>query len=178
MGKVPNRRFLLHSTATAGEARSTQQKTARRRLFVPLQLSLAPMMHLGIGVEGDHNVTIERLHECDSRKQRMTFANAQHQCFDRYLPVCQVRLLFWQRLNVVGRIPQREQLPAVGQNNRIFKTRRPRHKNLLLKIEWRGCHTGSAATPGRAAHRLGLIAICATEVTLNVLSPAATELTS
>ena len=39
--------------------------------FFSLQLSFAPMVHLGVGIERKHDVTIKRLHECDPRQHRV-----------------------------------------------------------------------------------------------------------
>jgi len=77
------------------------------------------MMLLGFGIELKHDVTIKRLHERDPRQHRVAAAAAQHQRFDSDLPLRQVGLLFRQRRNVVGGVLQREQLPAVGQCDRI-----------------------------------------------------------
>ena len=50
-------------------------------------------MLLGIGVERYHDITIERLHECDPRQHRVAPAAAQHQRLDSDLPLRQVGLL-------------------------------------------------------------------------------------
>lgn len=52
------------------------------------------MMLLGVGVERKHDVTIKRLHERDPSQHGVAAAAAQHQRFDRYLPLRQVGLLF------------------------------------------------------------------------------------
>jgi hypothetical protein len=84
------------------------------------------MLLLGVGVERYHDVAIERLHERDARQHRMTATAAQHQRLDCDLPVSQAGFLLRQLRNIVGRVLQREQLPAVGQNDGIVKTGRPR----------------------------------------------------
>src|ERR1044071_8138675 len=51
-------------------------------------------------------------------------ATAQHQRLDRRLPFRQCGFVLRQLRDVVSRVLQREQLPAVGQNDGIPKRRR------------------------------------------------------
>jgi len=89
-------------------------------------------MLLGVGVERYHDVTIERLHECDPGQHGAAVAAAQHQRFDCYLPRRQVGLLFRQLCNLIGCVLQLEQLPAVGQSDGIFKRVDQGTRNALL----------------------------------------------
>src|SRR4051812_25260544 len=136
------------------------------------------MALLGVGIECKNDVAIKRLHNRDPRQHRVATAAAQHPGLNSRLPVRQVGFRLWQLRDVVRRVLQREQLPAVWQNDGILKRGRPGHAK-CFSLKWgRGRHTGSAATPSRAVLRRGLIAICATEATLDVLSPVATKLTN
>ena len=86
------------------------------------------MCLFAIGIEDPLDMSIERLHDTDPRQHRIAAAAAQHQHFDCRLPFRQIGFLPGKLRNVVGRVLQREQLPAVGQNDGIFETDRPGQK--------------------------------------------------
>jgi hypothetical protein len=75
----------------------------------------------GIGIESQHDVTIERCHERDPRQHRRAIPRDEHQGLDRDLPLRQLRFLFGQSGNVIRGITQRVQLPAIGKIYRFFK---------------------------------------------------------
>jgi hypothetical protein len=120
------------------------------------------MRLLAIGIEHPLDVTVQRPHDSNPRHHRVAAAATQHQRFNCRLPFRQVGFLLRQLGDVVCRVVQREQLPAVGQNDGILKRGRPGHAKCFLFKMGRGRRTGSAATPSRAVLRRGLIAICAT----------------
>ena len=85
------------------------------------------MCLFAIGIEHPLDMTVQRSHDSNPRHHRVPAAAAQHQRFDRRLPFWQVGFLFGQLVDVVGRVLQRQQLPAVGQNDGILKRGRPGH---------------------------------------------------
>ena len=70
-------------------------------------------------------MAVQRLHDTDAGKHGVAAATAQHQHLDRRLPFRQCGLVLRQLRDVVSRVLQREQLPAVGQNDGILKRGRP-----------------------------------------------------
>ena len=72
-------------------------------------------------------MNVERLHDPDAGKHGVAAATAQHQRFDRRLPFRQVGFLLRQLRDVVSRVLQRVQLPAIRQNDGIPKRGRPGH---------------------------------------------------
>ena len=83
------------------------------------------MMLLGIGIKRHDLAMGERLHKRNARQHRVASAAAQQKRFDRYLPVRKFGFLLRQLGDVVRRVLQRKQLPAVGQNDGIVKLGRP-----------------------------------------------------
>ena len=78
-------------------------------------------MVLALGIKDPLDVTVQRLHDSDPRHHRRTATRHQQQHLNGGLPFRQVGFLLRQFRNVVGRVLQREQLPAVGQNDGILK---------------------------------------------------------
>jgi hypothetical protein len=92
-------------------------------------------MILAIGIEHPLDMTVQRSHDANPRHHRVAAAPAQHQRLDRGLPFRQVGFFLRQLRDVVCRVLQREQLPAVGQNNGILKRGRPGHGKSFFKNE-------------------------------------------
>ena len=80
-------------------------------------------------------MTVQRLHNPDPPHHRWPAAAAQHQHLDRGLPFRQVGFLLRQLHDVVGRVLQGEQLPAVGQDDGILERGGPGHGKSFFKNE-------------------------------------------
>jgi len=78
-------------------------------------------------------MAVLRLHDPDAGKHGVAAATAQRQRLDRRLPFRQCGFVLRQLRDVVSRVLQREQLPAVGQNDGIPKRRRPGHAKSFLE---------------------------------------------
>jgi len=78
-------------------------------------------------------MAVQRLHDPDAGKHGVAAATAQHQCLDCRSPFRQCGFVLRQLRDVVSRVFQREQLPAVGQNDGIPKRDRPGHAKSFLK---------------------------------------------
>ena len=70
-------------------------------------------MIFAFGIKDPFDMTVQRLHNPDPRHHRWPAAAAKQQDLDCRLPFRQVGFLLRQLRNVVGRVLQREQLPAV-----------------------------------------------------------------
>ena len=79
------------------------------------------MCLFAIRIEYPLDTTVQRPHDPDPRQHWIANAATQHQKFDRRLLLLQVGLFFRQLGVVVGRVLQREQLPAVGQRDRLVE---------------------------------------------------------
>jgi hypothetical protein len=96
-------------------------------LFFSFRLAFAPMCVFAIGIEYPLDMTVQRVHYPDTGKHRVAAAAAQHQRFDRGLPFRQIGFPLRQLRDVFRCVLQREELPAVGQNDGILKRGRPGH---------------------------------------------------
>ena len=79
------------------------------------------MCLFAIRIEYPLDTTVQRPHDPDPRQHGIATAATQHQNLDRRLPFRQVGFFFRQLGDVVGRVLQREQLPAVGQRDRLVE---------------------------------------------------------
>lgn len=76
-------------------------------------------MLIGVGIEFQHYVTVQRIRECDPGEHRRSVSRHEHQRFDRDLPLRQFRLLLWQGGDVVG--AQRVERSSVRERYRILE---------------------------------------------------------